>query len=432
MPDKVMKLHSKGDVMRVRTIVFVVCVACVASLAPAQSLDEAKISAYVKSLGAVKTPEYTEIQRLELAADPLGCEEHPQSPGPGGLGDTRPQAYLWQQEGKPELPDQYFLHRAFYGCLDWHSAVNSTWTLVSLLKSNPTIAVGPDIRNELEYHIQKENIDGEMNFFTHLDGVRADFEKPYGYAWLLKLYGALKTWDDPDGRRATAVLEPMATWFAKSFENYLNSLNYPIRVGVHPNTALDMGFVLDYVDNTHDEVMKETIDKNAVRLFGNDKDCPTAMEPVFGTFASPCLAEAALMGRVLTPTEYAKWLTGFLPPVYSEAFSVYGKEIDAVHGSNQNTVGTPEEGLPNAHLIGLNFQRAADLMRISMSLPPSDPRVVAYRKLADFNGMQGYTKIGLGGYLGTHWLASYALMYENLVQASNAGGADAAKTEAMR
>lgn len=402
--------------MRVVTGILMMGIAGAAQLLSAQGADSAKIVAYVKSLPNVKTPEYNETERLALAANPLGCEEHPHAPGPFGGG--RGAQYLWERDGKPQIADDYDHHRAFYGCLDWHSSVNSTWMMVSLIKSDPSIAVASDIRNELEYHIQKGNIDGEMNYFTHLQGVGADFEKPYGYAWLLKLYGELKTWDDPEGQRSSAVLEPMATWFAKAFTDYLNSLNYPVRVGLHPNTALDMGFVLDYVANTHDTAMEGTIRKNAVRLFGNDKHCPTQMEPVFGDFASPCLTEAATMGRVLSPEAYAKWLDDFLPPVYSEEFAVYSKEIDAMHGNNRDTTGTDEEGLPNAHLIGLNFQRAADLMWIVRSLPANDPRIPAYRKLADIAGKQGYAKIGLGGYLGTHWLATYALMYENLMQGS--------------
>jgi hypothetical protein len=404
--------------MRTTSIVLVFCLAAGAALVPvrAQNGDEEKIAAYVKSLPPVKTPDYNETERLALAANPLGCEEHPHASGPaGGGGFGGRSQYLWLREGKPEIAADYDHHHAFYGCLDWHSAVNSTWMMVSLIKSDPTIAVAPAIRSELEYHIQKSNIDGEMDYYTHLEGVGADFEKPYGYAWLLKLYGELKSWDDPEGKRAAAALEPMATWFAKAFTDYLNSLNYPIRVGLHPNTALDMGFVLDYVANTHDKAMEDTIRKNALRLFQNDKHCPTATEPVFGDFASPCLTEAALMGRILSPADYAKWLTDFLPPVYSEEFALYGKPIDAVHGNNRDTTGTDEEGLPNAHLIGLNFQRATDLMWIVNSLPPDDPRVPAYRRLADINGKQAYAKIGLGGYLGTHWLATYALMYENLL-----------------
>ncbi len=144
------------------------------------------------------------------------------------------------RDDKPQILEDYDKHRAFYGCLDWHSAVNSTWMMISLIKEDPTIAVSPAIRNELASHFQKENIDGELAFFTKLKGQGADFEKPYGYAWLLKLYGELKTWNDPDGQRAATVLEPLAKWTSEQYVLYLHSLNYPVRVGLHPNTALDM------------------------------------------------------------------------------------------------------------------------------------------------------------------------------------------------
>jgi len=401
--------------MRVGLNVVVFCFLGGVALAAghAQSRDSAKIAAYIKSLPTVKPPDYNETERLALSANPLGCEEHPHASG------RNAPTYLWQREGKPQLLEDYDKKRAFYGCLDWHSAVNSTWMMVSLIKSDPSITTGQAIRNELQYHLQKSNIDGEMDFFTHLHGPGADFEKPYGYGWLLKLYGELKTWDDPEGKRASAALEPMATWFAKAFGDYLKSLNYPVRVGLHPNTALDMGFALDYTANTHDTVLEGIIRENALRLFSGDKHCPTALEPTFNDFASPCLLEAALMGRVMEREAYAKWLDDFLPPVYAEEFAGYGKEIDSLHGNLRDTTGTDQEDVPNAHMIGLNFQRATDLMWIAMSLPANDPRVLAYRKLADYNGKQGYDKIGLGGYAGTHWLATYALMYENLMESQH-------------
>jgi hypothetical protein len=120
------------------------------------------------------------------------------------------------------------------------------------------------------------------------------------------------------------------------------------------------------------------------------------------------------MGRVMTPEAYAAWLTEFLPPVYDAEFQVYAEDIDALHGNNRDTTGTEQEGQPNAHLIGLSFQRAADFLWIARSLPANDPRVPVYRRFAAITGKQGYDKIGLGGYLGTHWLATYALLYENL------------------
>jgi len=135
------------------------------------------------------------------------------------------------------------------------------------------------------------------------------------------------------------------------------------------------------------------------------------------------------MGRILDPQSYSKWLDSFLPPVFAPEFQVYAKDIDAVHGNNRDTTGTDEEGLPNAHLVGLNYQRAADLLMIANGLPKDDPRIPAYRKMASISAKQGYDKIGTAGYLGTHWIATYALMYENLANAQAAPPAKVASTK---
>jgi len=399
--------------MRALRTVLTLCLAGAASLG-AQSSDPAKVAEYLKSMPTAKPPAFDEVQRLALAANPLGCEDHPHAAG----GVARP--YLWQRDGKPEILEDYDKKRAFYGCLDWHSSANSMWMMVSLMKQDPTIAVAPAIRLEFENHIKKENIDGEIAYFQGLKGPLADFEKPYGYAWLMKLYGEAKSWDDPEGKRMAAVIEPFHKWINENYIAYLKSLNYPIRVGLHPNTALDMIFTLDYTNQTHDTATATVIHDTAVRLFGNDKHCATGAEPVFGDFASPCLVEAALMGRVLDTAAYSKWLDTFLPPVYAPEFQVYTNEIDAIHGNNRDTTGTDEEGLPNAHLVGLNYQRAADFVMIANGLPKDDPRVPVYRRMASISAKQGYDKIGTAGYLGTHWIATYALMYENLASASAA------------
>ena len=246
--------------MRLLCTVLTICLAGVSSLGAQSSdpEDSVKIADYIKSLPAANPPVYDEVQRLALAANPLGCEDHPHAAGggggaAGGGGADGRQAYLWQREGKQQILEDYDKHRAFYGCLDWHSGVNSTWMMVSVIKADPTIAVAPAIRLELENHIQKSNIDGEIAYFTGLKGPLANFEKPYGYAWLLKLYGEAKTWNDPEGKRVAATLEPFAKWMTEQYVAYLRSLNYPIRVGLHPNTALDMNFVLDYTTLTQDK-----------------------------------------------------------------------------------------------------------------------------------------------------------------------------------
>jgi hypothetical protein len=66
---------------------------------------------------------------------------------------------------------------------------------------------------------------------------------------------------------------------------------------------------------------------------------------------------------------------------------------------------------------------------IANGLPKDDPRIPAYRRMASISAKQGYDKIGTAGYLGTHWIATYALMYENLANAQAAPPAKVASTK---
>src|SRR5271155_3306475 len=141
--------------MRVFSRVLIFCLAGATSLV-AQSSDNAKIRDYLKSLPNPTPPAYNEVERLTLAANPIGCEDHPHAEGMNRPG------YIWQRDGKAQLIADYEGQRAFYGCFDWHSAVNSTWMMISLIKADPTIAVAPAIRNELTSHLQKQNVDGEL------------------------------------------------------------------------------------------------------------------------------------------------------------------------------------------------------------------------------------------------------------------------------
>ena len=94
---------------------------------------------------------------------------------------------------------------------------------------------------------------------------------------------------------------------------------------------------------------------------------------------------------------------------------MYQSEIDTarVQASGSNADAEDKLGLlgSKSHLIGLAFQRAADLLRIASALPHDDPRVAVFQRLANFNAQQGFQKIGDAGYLGQHWLATYAVLY---------------------
>jgi hypothetical protein len=371
-----------------------------------------RTSEYLKSLPPAQRPAFDDTQILAMASLPLSCIDHPQAL------EDHPQTYLWVYDDKAHPTQDYTRHRAFYGCYDWHSAVNSTWTALALLRLNPKIFLAPVIRQRLTEHLGADNIAGEVAFFSYDqpgDAEGKNFERPYGYTWLLKLYGELKSWNDSDAQKLAVNMQPLVKLMTGKYVEYLTNLPYPMRVGVHPNTALTMSFALDYADATGDSTVKTAVHDAAVRFFGNDKNCPTAYEPSNGDFASPCLAEAMLMSRVLDQSSFVRWLNEFLPPVFSPDFKVYQAEIDTarVKAAGSNADAEDKDGLlgSKSHLIGLAFQRAADLLRIASALPPGDPRVPVFQHLADFNAQQGFRKFGDAGYLGQHWLATYAVLY---------------------
>ena len=397
---------SKGSAMRV------LAVALVVSLGPAgwaDGVDPRKVSEYLKTLPAVTAPVYDEAKRETLAASAISCTDHPDE-APANRNN-----YLWQYSKPAQLLDGYDKNRAFYGCVDWHSAVGSIWTLMSLRKQDPKISLASAIKDIATNHFKKTNMDGELAFFNEQKGPDANFEKPYGYAWVLKLYGEVKGSNSADDKKVAEALMPLAKWMSERYVFYLYDLKYPYRTGVESNSAWSMSLALDGANLSEDTTLKTAIHANAMRLFEKDKNCSTNFEPQNTDLISSCLTEAALMGRVMDQASYVKWLDGFLPPVYSDEFQVYAKDVDMSH---TNTAG-PDAQVQLAaegHLIGLNFQRATALLTIAQALPKDDARGEVFRRLAVMSATHGYAKFGNAGYEGQHWLATFALLYENAMK----------------
>ena len=81
------------------------------------------------------------------------------------------------------------LHPLFYGSFDWHSCVHSYWMLARLLRLFPAMARAADIRALFDRQIVDEKVAGECAYLRH--PTARGFERPYGWAWLLKLAAAL-------------------------------------------------------------------------------------------------------------------------------------------------------------------------------------------------------------------------------------------------
>ena len=361
----------------------------------ARAAAEAKqLAVFLAGLAPAQMPALTEQQALAMVAMPLSCVDHPQA-----LPELRAD-YLWLHETKPHMLEAYDKNRAFYGCFDWHSAVNSTWTMVAVLKQFPNIAVGRLIQEKLKDHLDKKNIEGEMEFFKSAK----NFEVPYGYAWVLKLYAELQSWDNAEARTYAANLAPLVQQFSKKLVGYVTDLPFPMRSGLHPNTAYSLGLLLDYTEAVSDPPLREAALKTANRFFLADKGCPTAYEPGGTEFLSPCLAEARLMSRVLDRQRVAQWLTDFLPAAYSETFKPLTVPVDVAGITKEDQLAG------KSHLIGLAFQRAEAMMGIANALPADDARVPVLTRLAAINANSGFKALADAGYFGSHWLGTYAVM----------------------
>jgi hypothetical protein len=289
------------------------------------------------------------------------------------------------------------LHPAFFGCFDWHSAVHSHWLLVRLLRLLPALAEADAIRTTLDAHLSPMNLQAETAYFAERG--RASFERPYGWAWLLKLAAELQGWDDRDGRRWSAALAPLAALIVERYLGFLPRLTYPIRSGVHSNTAFGLTFALDYALAAGHEPLRALIVARSRDYFGADRDAPAAWEPGGSDFLSPCLAEADLMRRVLPAPQFAAWLAAFLPGLVAGGPpQLFAPALVSDRGDGQLV-----------HLDGLNLSRAWALWGIAATLPPDDERCPVLLAAAERHAAAGLDGVGSGDYMGEHWLGSFAL-----------------------
>jgi len=149
------------------------------------------------------------------------------------------------------------LHPAFYGCYDWHSSVHGHWMLVRLLRTFPNLPEAPEIRKAIRENLTAEHIQIEVTYLKQAN--RQSFERTYGWAWLLKLAEEVSSWDDTDARTWSANLQPLVQALVNQYILFLPKQTYPIRTGVHPNTAFGLAFAFDYAEKVGDKKLAALI-----------------------------------------------------------------------------------------------------------------------------------------------------------------------------
>lgn len=289
------------------------------------------------------------------------------------------------------------LHPAFFGCFDWHSAVHGHWLLVRVLKQFPDLAETKEIRAVLADHLTAENLKAEADYFARPDA--KSFERPYGWNWLLKLADELHTWDDADAKKWSANLRPLAEVIANRYIEFLPKQTYPIRSGVHSNTAFGLSFAHDYAKTVGNAKLQSAIEDRAKAYYGKDADAPARWEPDGADFLSPSLCEADLMRRVLPAAEFREWFAKYLPGAAKGEPATLFAPATVTDRTDPQLV----------HLDGLNLSRAWCMRSIAPAFPADSPTRAMLIASAKKHAEAALKQVASGDYAGEHWLASFAV-----------------------
>ncbi len=293
------------------------------------------------------------------------------------------------------------LHPIFYGSFDWHSCVHGYWLLTRLYREFPTMPEVAEIRRVVDAHFTAPNVAAELAYLARPSS--RTFERPYGWAWLLKLAAELAVAPSEEGQRWSAVLSPLAEAFALRFLEWLPRATYPIRDGAHRNTAFAIALALEYADVVPHPTLARALRDKARGWYGSDRACP-AWEPGGDDFLSPALVEVECMRSVFAdgaegPGAFVGWLDGFLPGfARREPKTLFEPAF----------VSSRDDG-KIVHLDGLNLSRAWCLRALASGLDRADPRRALALETARVH-LDASLRHVTGDYMGEHWLATFAVL----------------------
>ena len=295
--------------------------------------------------------------------------------------------------GEADMRPPREFHPAFYGCYDWHSAVHGHWMLASLLRQFPDLPEASRIKEVLDRHLSPKAMQSELSYLATSSN-RA-FERPYGWAWLLKLSAELETPGFQGAVSWAQAVRPLAEEIRGRFMDFLPKLTYPNRTGVHSNTAYAIALALDYARAVTDTEFEALLLKRAAQFFTPDKDAPLGFEPGGEDFLSPALEEAALMAKVMPQADFRIWLKAFLPKLRRLPLT----PATVSDRSDPRIV----------HLDGLNMSRARNLYTLMTHLPAKESMAAGLMDLADAHALASLPHVAGGNYEGEHWLATFAV-----------------------
>jgi len=287
------------------------------------------------------------------------------------------------------------LHPSFYGCFDWHSSVHGHWMLLRLLRTVQDLENRDKIISILDESFSPEKIKEEASYFTKYQ-VAQNFERTYGWAWILKLDEELARWNHPKAKVWHQNLKPLTDEILRLWKAYLPKQTYPNRTGVHPNTAFAMSFAIDLAREVGDQSFEKELSEKAKIFYLNNTKTPAYLEPDGSDFFSPSLEIAELMSRILPQKEFEKWLNQFY-------------EKRSLENIEQIPIISDVNDYQTVHLVGLSFSKAWAMKNIINALPEKNSIRKQFEVTREKFIENSLPIIFQGNYGGDHWLASFAV-----------------------
>jgi hypothetical protein len=313
----------------------------------------------------------------------------------GHVGREWPNKLDHVMAGAADVQRPRVLHPIFFGSFDWHSCVHGYWLLARLYRRFPQLPEREAICALFDERLTAKNVAAEVAYLARPE--TRGFERPYGWAWALMLAAELAQHESAEGKGWSTELQPFARAFVQRFESWLPLATYPVRAGVHTNTAFALLLSRDYACVAGNARFSGLLREKALGWYGNDTDCQ-AWEPSGDDFLSSSLIEAACMRATMGRKAFAPWLARFLPRLSAgEPATLFSPA--RVSDRSDGKI---------AHLDGLNLSRAWcwRLILDSVSDPDAQRRIEGAVSDHFESAMPHIT----GDYMGEHWLATFALL----------------------
>ena len=300
------------------------------------------------------------------------------------------------QASPEDRPSPREVHPSFHTSFDWHSCVHMHWLGVSLLEYGLDDGRDAALRAELDATLTPENLSAEGSYLRANPG----WERPYGWAWLMRLAGVAAASADPQISGWGKALDPLADDVALLVERWAAKVEHPVRHGIHTNTAFGLGMLYSSFRALGRAEAAKTCAGASLKWFAGDTGWAAEWELSGQDFLSAGLSEADLFARILDPAAFAEWFAAFLPCLSASSRILQPVSV------------TDETDGYMVHLHGLNLSRAGQAARILPVLERAGEAgsadAAVLRAGLDSLLDAGLDAVVTAEFMSSHWLASFA------------------------